>query len=330
MTRSAVSCQAPAPAASLPRRRGYVVAPSDGRRGVRRRGSFTLIELLVVVAIIAILASLLLPALRQAREKGRRVACSSNQRQQGAAMFMYAGDFDSALTFSYPANWNEGLPTSSPDYTNAGVQTRFSGYAIRGWMPNNNASAYGPATNHGMWVEMGYINGTVLICPSLTFKYAPLPWTQPANATTYWLPHYAALRSWKPYANQGNSGVWSNYSFNGGLTRTLWYAGGGKPWAKSGGYECVIRPWQLSQMGTTWPILADLREPGGWGYGGPVYHKSANHFAEGYNVLYADGVVKWVPLRSRPDLADVVSDYASWITTHSPMCNTWIDFMNRR
>lgn len=65
-----------------------------------RANAFTLIELLVVIAIIAILASLLFPALARARDKGKSAKCQSNLRQLVLAATMFEED-----NGVYPIGW---------------------------------------------------------------------------------------------------------------------------------------------------------------------------------------------------------------------------------
>ena len=71
-----------------PKRRSNAVASCK----VIRLDAFTLIELLVVMVLIAIVASLLLPVLRRAKEAGRTAVCGSNLRQLGIAASMYSID----------------------------------------------------------------------------------------------------------------------------------------------------------------------------------------------------------------------------------------------
>ena len=66
------------------------------------KSGFTLIELLVVIAIIALLVSLLMPSLNQAKELAKRTVCAANLRNIGAAVFSYANDSNGSI----PPQWS--------------------------------------------------------------------------------------------------------------------------------------------------------------------------------------------------------------------------------
>ena len=79
-----------------------------------RNKAFTLIELLVVISIIALLISILLPALGQAREAGQMAACLSNQHQLAIGATTVATDQDGKIhQYDGPEKF---LSYNGPDY----------------------------------------------------------------------------------------------------------------------------------------------------------------------------------------------------------------------
>ncbi len=153
----------------------------------RARG-FTLIELLVVIAIIALLISILLPALGKARAAGHLAKCLSNTRQTGLGMTLYAQDSRS---------WYPVVPGPPGSVTSATLTNQFIYGGLAGFFslfqqgdgidtgfkgnPNPDLAAY--INGNKTPLLRNYIDGHgVLVCPAdREDLYYGMPYTPTAN-----------------------------------------------------------------------------------------------------------------------------------------------------
>lgn len=110
--------------------------------------AFTLLELLVVVAVLAVLLSILAPAIVAARAAARRVECASNLRQYASASDMYRADYDGLIPLAPAAEFQQ--PPGQPYLTYFQVFGRYMDLPLH--EPD-------PATGH-------YDRRGVLYCPA--------------------------------------------------------------------------------------------------------------------------------------------------------------------
>ena len=151
-------------------RAGYVCT------GRRSAGAFTLIELLVVVSIIALLVSILIPALSKAREQAKQVVCAANLRSVSMTYLMYGFDADDWLPWpTYSVNYPYRLHYPGRYDQRTGDLILFSGY----WM-------------------VPYIegNGEVFFCPSANYSVKGVPYTKQYLWPDRW-PQDQAETAWK-------------------------------------------------------------------------------------------------------------------------------------
>lgn len=257
---------------------------------VRRRppapGAFTLIELLVVVAIIAVLVSVLLPALQGAREQGRRALCAANERQIAGGLLNYAFGSNDQFPPFYGLYLHNLMILTGPSYDSPSYPSTGLHYMLDVVEP-----------------YMG--GGKVLECPSgkaYTYEWGIAAPYGPSSSGFYFLhAAYGVIPGF--HSSAGISPIWYDHPVE-GMTA----------------YQDLDGIDSASPAAT--PITLDFV----WSYasdGSPETPGRGNHDAAGgtlpsatppgQNNGYLDGHVRWVSLsQMRPAWRNHEGVYAFW------------------
>jgi prepilin-type N-terminal cleavage/methylation domain-containing protein/prepilin-type processing-associated H-X9-DG protein len=150
-----------------------------GKNTLSNKQAFTLVELLVVIGIIALLISILLPALNRARAQAQTVACISNLRQMGQSLLIYAGDNHQSLPYGFFDN-NKVAGVQSPDGSKSFVPNQFaSSWDLLLWQ---DVLHKGDGTFGGLGAALGNTapSASMFSCPTAIPLDVAHPGTDPA------------------------------------------------------------------------------------------------------------------------------------------------------
>ena len=232
------------------------------RNPSQRRRGFTLVELLVVIGIIALLVSILLPALNKAREDAKRVRCLSNERQLVMAWQMYASDNKGKLVGSNTPGW----PTTPWWYWAAGGNSLETLYNGKLWPYLKNYEVYKCPNDRVMYTHTYSINGylagengdRVFTTGAIKKAFATFVFIEELDPRGYeinsFMPTHYPSQNWNdiPGNMHGNAGI---ISFADGHA-VIW------PFSDA-------RTYQNSAQGMNTPNNPDLRQLQAWYGVGP-------------------------------------------------------------